>query len=144
MWFTWNDFDRHVASFNDLFRQLDRAARPSGGVDARAETGRFVLFETPESFDLKVDLPGVAKDELQLDIHDQTLTLSARRELKAPEGYAVLRSERPSFAWKRSVTLPGKIDPDRVDARFDNGVLCVRVAKAAEIQPRRITIATQA
>ena len=143
MWFTWNDFDRHVASFNDLFRQFDRGTRPAGHADGRAETGRFVLYETPESFDLKVDLPGVAKDELQLDIHDQTLTLAARREVKAPEGYAVLRSERPGFAWKRSVTLPGKIDPERVDARFDNGVLSVRVAKAAEIQPRRVTINTR-
>lgn len=144
MWFTWNDFDRHLTSFNDLFRQLERTNRAAPGTPTREEPGRHSLSETPETYVLQVDLPGVSPDALELEVHDQTVTLAARREAKVPDGYAVQRAERGSFAWKRSLTLPGKIDPDRVEARFDAGVLTVRIARAAELQPRRIAIGRDA
>jgi HSP20 family protein len=140
MWFTWNDFDRHLTSFNDLFRQLERTSRGPGAPAPRDEPGRHALFETPEYYVLNVDLPGVSPDALELEVHEETVTLAAKRETRVPEGYAVQRSERGGFAWKRSLTLPGRIDPDRVEARFDAGVLSVRIARAAEVQPRRIAI----
>ncbi len=145
MWLSWNDFDRRVMGFNQLFRQLERAMRlpieGSGpGFQTEDDPDRFALTETPEHYTFCVDLPGVKARDVQLDLHDQTLTLTVKRDVKAPEGYAVHRTERASTSWKRSVTLPTQVDSDRTEARFDNGVLTVRVARAAEVQPRRIAV----
>jgi HSP20 family protein len=143
MWFSWNDFDRRMMGFNQLFRQLERAARlpvEAASLVTDDDPDRFALVETPEHYMFTVDLPGVKAKDVQLDLHDQTLTLTVKREVKAPEGYAVHRTERASTSWKRSVTLPTQVDSDRTEARFDNGVLSVRVARAAEVQPRRIAV----
>jgi HSP20 family protein len=142
MWFSWNDFDRRMMGFNQLFRQLERAARlpVEASLVTDDDPDRFALVETPEHYMFAVDLPGVKAKDVQLDLHDQTLTLTVKREVKAPEGYAVHRAERASTSWKRSVTLPTQVDSDRTEARFDNGVLSVRVARAAEVQPRRIAV----
>lgn len=136
MWYPWaSDFDR-LFSFSDLFRALDRA-RPGQADAAEPPT---TLLETAEGYELRVEVPGVTQQELTLDVHDQTVTLSARRELKKREGYATHRAERTSFAWKRAFNFPAKLDAERTVARLDHGVLTVRVAKAPENQPRRVPI----
>jgi HSP20 family protein len=152
MWLSWNDFDRRMMGFNQLFRQFERAMRlpleagapgylaGANGYISEDDPDRFALTETPEHYSFCVDLPGVKARDVQLDLHDQTLTLTVKRDVKAPEGYAVHRTERASTSWKRSVTLPTQVDSDRTEARFDNGVLTVRVARAAEVQPRRIAV----
>lgn len=142
MWFSWNDFDRQLSPFGDIFRQLDRQSRRSPEAQQAVDRESYILTEGPENYEFKIDLPGVAQDALEIDVHDQTLTLSARREIVQPEGMAMLRGERRAFAWKRSVNLPGKVNADRVSARFDDGVLTVSLGRAEELQPRRIKIAT--
>lgn len=136
MWYPFTDFDRAFNAFSDVWHRLDRAAR------APAQTTELgtVLFETADGYEFRVDVPGVSQDELRLDVHDQTLTLSARREVKGREGMSVHRAERQAFEWKRSYAFPAKIDPERVAAKLDHGVLTVRLAKAPEHQPRRVTI----
>ena len=84
--------------------------------------------------------PGVSDKDLTLDVHDQTITLSARREIKAREGWSTHRSERSAFAWKRSFSFPTKLDAERTNAKLDAGVLTVKVAKLPDQQPRRVQI----
>jgi len=141
MWYPWaSDFDR-LFSFSDLFRALDRA-RP-GGQPGHIDPAEppTTLIETGDGYELRVEVPGVTQQELTLDVHDQTVTLSARRELKKREGYATHRAERTSFAWKRAFNFPAKLDAERSVAKLEHGVLTVRVAKAPENQPRRVSIA---
>ena len=137
MWYPWtNDYDRTI-SFSDLFRQLERVARPSAQADTEPAT---TLLETADGYEFRIDVPGVSDKDLTLDVQDQTLTLSARREIKAREGWSTHRSERNAFAWKRSYSFPTKLDPERTSAKLDAGVLTVKVAKLPDNQPRRVQI----
>lgn len=137
MWYPFSDFDRRTP-FNDLFRQLDRAwrAQLQPGADPSV-----TLVETPEYLELSLDVPGVAEADLKLDVHDaQTVTIQAKRSLPKREGYAAHRAERQGWEWKKSYTLPIKVDASRTTANLEHGVLTVRLAKLPESQPRRVQI----
>jgi len=140
MWYPWNpEFERSL-SFADLFGQLDRAFRGPAVPPAREPEPAITLIETAEGYELRLEVPGVAEKDLTLDLNDQTLTLSARREVKPREGWSTHRAERRSFEWKRAYTLPTKLDPEHTAAKLEHGVLTVKVAKAPELQPRRVQI----
>ena len=155
MWFNLSDFDRDVeesriaafanqfGAMSELWRQLDRAGlgnAPAFGGPAARDTSA-VCIDTGDGFEIRIDVPGVREEDLRLDVHDATLTLTARRDIKPREGYAVHRAERGAFEWKKSLTLPTKVDSEKTAARLTDGVLTVRLAKAAGQSPRRITIA---
>ena len=150
MWYPWtSDFvssrDRLV-SLSDIFRQLDRvrtgAASQANNSAYASEDGEpaTTLLETAEGYEFRIEVPGVSQKELTLDVHDQTLTLSARREVKPREGWSTHRAERTSFAWKRAFSFPTKLDAERTAAKLEHGILTVKVAKAPENQPRRVKI----
>lgn len=142
MWYPFSDNDRRHA-WNDLFRQLDRAWRGSAGFSAfgPAADAPAALVETNESLEFRIDVPGVTEADLKVDVHDaQTLTLSAKRSIPRREGYATHRSERGPFEWKKSFTLPAKVDASKTTATLDHGVLTVQLAKLPESQPRRVEI----
>ncbi|MFO0749084.1 MAG: Hsp20/alpha crystallin family protein [Myxococcota bacterium] len=139
MFYTFSDFDRRNP-WSDLFRQLDRSWRGSAP-PAPTGDGVVSLVETPESLEFRIDVPGVAEADLKLDIHDaQTLTLSAKRSIPRREGFATHRTERSAFEWKKSFTLPAKVDASKTTANLENGVLSVLLAKLPESQPKRVQI----
>lgn len=98
-------------------------------------TGSVATFavdikETPTSFEIKADMPGVKKDEVRVSIHDKVLLISAERlreEVSKGEKYA--RAERFSGIFTRSMRLPDNANEDDVEAKFDHGVLVLKVAK---------------
>lgn len=140
MWMTWNDFDRHFAAIDTLRREMERS---SFRADRTRNLGRWpeaTLVDEGERFLFAVDVPGLTEQDVTIDVHNSTLTVTATRTVHAPEGYATHRSERAGFEWKKSFTLPAKIDGERTKASLDEGVLVVNLAKLPEAQPRRITI----
>jgi HSP20 family protein len=101
----------------------------------------FDVKETPESFVLKADLPGVDETKLEIAVHHGVLTVSGRREAeqrKEGEAYSIYEREFGSFT--RRFTLPEIADDDRVDAKLEHGVLTLTIAKRAEVQPKKIAI----
>jgi len=142
MWYPWtSDFApslNRLFPFSDIIRQLDRA-RPNAAL-APDNDPVTTLLETPEGYEFRIEVPGVAQKDLTLDVHDMTLTLSARRGVKARDGWSTHRAEREAFAWKHSFSLPTKLDAERTVANLKDGILTVKVAKAPENQPRRVTI----
>lgn len=137
MWYPWtSDFDR-LFSLSDMFRNFDRAVRPETGTQRDPAT---TLLETPTGYEFRVEVPGAKQEDLSLDIHDQTLTLSAKREIPEREGWSVHRAERRGYAWKHSYSFPSKLDAERTKAKLEHGVLVVNVEKAPENQPRRVRI----
>ena len=99
------------------------------------------LVETEAHFVLRADLPGIGEDDINIELEDGTLTVSGERKAdhqSAGEGY--YRVERAFGAFSRSLTLPKGVDPEGVSARFDRGVLEVRIPKPEERKPRRIEI----
>jgi HSP20 family protein len=99
------------------------------------------LVETDEHFVLRADLPGLGEDDVRIEVEDRTLTLSGEREAEhEANGEGYYRLERASGAFARSLTLPEGVDPEQIAARFENGVLEVRIPKPEQRKPRRVAI----
>ena len=118
-----------------------------GNGQARQGTRRWApavdLFERDESLVLKADLPGLAEEDVKIELHDNVLTISGERQADFEEkqnGY--YRIERAFGGFSRSLTLPEGVDADKIGASFRNGVLEVRIPKPEQKQPRRIEIAS--
>jgi HSP20 family protein len=124
------DFRRR---FERVFEELDREWKP-----ARAAAPLFA--DRGDAIELTADLPGVAESDLSLTLNQDVLTLGVKRAVLAPEGYRPHRQERAGFQATRSFALPCRVDPEKVRATMENGVLTVRLAKAAESQPRRVSV----
>jgi len=99
------------------------------------------LVETEEHLVLRADLPGLAEEDVALEIKDGVLTLSGERKAEHEEkSEGFYRVERSFGSFSRSLTLPQGIDAEQVAAEFDHGVLEVRIPKPAERKPHRVAI----
>ena len=99
------------------------------------------LVEEGDHYVLRADLPGVREEDVNVEVEDGVLTVSGQRKSEhqqRKEGY--YRIERASGAFSRSLTLPKGVDADSVEARFDSGVLEVRIPKPAQLKPRKVAI----
>ena len=121
----------------DPFRQLSaRAALATG-----AGFGAFDVRETSDAYLLSGDMPGVADDAVELSVTGNQLHVSGQRsEEKYDEGERLHISERSYGAFARTFTLPDGVDPERIEARLDRGVLKITLPKKPETKPRRISI----
>lgn len=96
------------------------------------------IFETEENLTLVADLPGLAKEDLDINLERGILTLRGRVKGGAP-GKAVFR-EFALAEYFRQFQLPDEIDPDKTSAELKKGVLTLTLAKSAAAKPRRIEI----
>lgn len=100
----------------------------------------FDVFETPEGYVLKSDLPGFDKDSVNLTYENKTLTLSGERKRAEVEGLRYHRVESFSGKFSRSIKLPVDIDVTKISAELSNGVLTVTLPKAETALPKQISI----
>ena len=98
------------------------------------------LHEEGEALRLTLDLPGLTEEEVEVTLDERSLTIRARRPARVPPGYSAHRQERAAFAFARTITLPCRIDADRVTATTRDGVLEVVLPKAADKRPRTIRV----
>ena len=126
-------------AFNQAFNQLLR------GEEAQESTRVWApavdILETPEAYEVKAELPGIPKEDVHITVENNILTLKGERKFEkdeTKENYH--RIERTYGAFARSFNLPTRVDQERVEAKFDNGVLTISVPKAAEAKPKRIEI----
>jgi HSP20 family protein len=127
--------------FNTVFDAPGNAA--TGGSTLRRWMPAMDLLESGDHFVLRADLPGMSEEDVKIELEDSTLTISGERKVEHEaerEGY--YRVERASGSFSRSLTLPKGVDPEAVSAKFDRGVLEVRIPKPEERKPRRIEIGT--
>jgi HSP20 family protein len=99
------------------------------------------LVEAGDDFILRADLPGLSEGDVNIELEDNVLTISGQRKSEheeRKEGY--YRVERASGTFSRSLTLPEGVDPEKVQAHFDRGVLEVRIPKPEQRKPRKVTI----
>jgi HSP20 family protein len=97
--------------------------------------------ETDDAYTVELDLPGVARDDVDIQLDDRRLTVSGDIEEKARTGILHRRTRRVG-RFHFSVTLPGDVDADNVSAQLHDGVLTVHVPKSAQAKPRRIAISS--
>jgi HSP20 family protein len=131
----------------EMNRLFNTFFEPANGTNGASNTGlrRWIpamdLVETEENFVLRADLPGLSEEDVNIELEDNVLTISGERKAgheERKEGY--YRVERASGAFSRSLTLPEGIDPERVQASFDRGVLEVQIPKPEQRKPRKVTI----
>ena len=127
-------------------REVDRLFDAFFGAD-REHGRRWVppvdLVEAEDHFLLKADLPGLSEEDVSVEVQDGALTISGERSAEhetSERGW--YRIERSFGSFHRSLTLPDGVDPEGISAKFDRGVLEVRIPKPEERKPRRVEIST--
>ena len=98
------------------------------------------VIEDAGGITLYADLPGVPKDKLSLQVEADTMTIEGEVALDLPEGMESSHAEVSLPRYRRVFTLSRELDPSKVSAEFNQGVLKLRIPKAEHAQPRRIEI----
>ena len=132
--------------FNKLFNSLgSRFGLMESTEDEEFENAVWMpltdISEDKENFSLRLDLPGVKKDEVKISYNDGQLTISGERKQEKETGDSKYhRVERAYGKYYRSFTLPSKIKEDKIEAEFKDGQLIITVPKAEEAKPKEIPI----
>jgi HSP20 family protein len=103
------------------------------------------IYETADELVLRTDLPGVELKDVDVQVENQTLTVSGERKFEHQDtikGYH--RIERSYGSFTRSFTVPSAFDNEKIAADFKNGVLTVTLPKKETAKPRQIKVAVQA
>lgn len=98
------------------------------------------LYDTGEDIVLAVEAPGVKKEDLGVELREQVLTLTGSRQPSGTEGAALLRGESPYGDFTRIVRIPVQVQSERIEAKFKDGILSVRMPKSEAAKPRSIAI----
>lgn len=101
---------------------------------------RVDVWDTGPELMVRVQVPGLTENDIQLTWERGVLTLEGERPAEPVEGYTVVRRERGPQGFSRSIRLPVKLDADKATALVRDGVLTVMLPKSPEIQPRNIPI----
>ena len=112
-----------------------------GGRAAQTFAPSFEVKEAGDKLVVRADLPGIAEKDLDISVHNGVLSISGHRaaeERKEGESYYVYERQYGSFS--RSFALPDTADPEKVDARLENGVLNLTIGKKVEAKPRKIEL----
>jgi HSP20 family protein len=130
----------------DLERMFDSLLGRTVGTALRASAGEkfsphLDIVESANDYVVSVDLPGVKPEDVKVEMEDGRLTISGKRETHAEDKTKNMhRVERSKGSFQRMITVPREVNTDKIDARYENGVLHVTLPKVAEKQPRKIEI----
>jgi HSP20 family protein len=127
----WDEVEKLRGGFEDLFRA-------GLGFAGRGPSSR--LLEKPDEFVVLVELPGVHRDAVQVAYRDRSLVVSGNKPAAGVEEGTVLRDETFSGAFERAIGIPSEVDGDAIQARFQDGMLRVRLPKTGKERPRTVKI----
>jgi HSP20 family protein len=138
---------RRVDPFQEFLGIQDRMNQLFRGAfsDEQAMTGAWApavdIYESPQAIELTFEIPGVDKNDVKVNLENNQLTVTGERRLEhvdKREGYH--RVERSYGTFVRSFTLPNTIDPNQINAEYQNGLLRLSLPKRPESQPRAIEV----
>ncbi len=132
----------NVNSFQDRMNTMFSDYMNSEEKNASAQWApRVDVSEMEDKFEFEVEMPGMSIDDIQVNIHEDTLSISG--EKKSPyqgSDRNVYVGERVYGKFFRSFKIPSKVDASKIDAHYENGLLTVVLPKAEEVKPKRIDI----
>ena len=123
-----------------LRNEMDQLLGRYWGEAESREFPALNVWEDPDAFYVEAELPGFKIEDVELTVVGSTLTMKGERKLDAPEAGVWHRRERASGPFTRVLELDAEIDSEKLDAAFKNGVLTVKLPKAAAAKPRKIEI----
>ncbi|MCZ7528253.1 MAG: Hsp20/alpha crystallin family protein [Acidimicrobiia bacterium] len=126
----------------DPFRELDRMAEQVLGTTTAPRTRSMPMdaYRRGDKVFLHFDLPGVQPDSIELTVERDVLTVSAERAWPEMEGDQLFARERAQGTFSRRVLLGETLDTDKVDARYEDGVLTVAIPVAEQAKPRKVEV----
>ena len=98
------------------------------------------IYQNNDNVVAVVELPGMRKEEIEISLHDGTLTIAGERKSEASNGNTAERSERYIGKFRRSITLPVRVDSNKVSATYRDGILTITLPKAEEAKPKQIQV----
>ncbi len=128
-----------LASFQDEIDQLFGLASSLGSAGASAWVPPLDLYDDESAFVVTVELPGLAKEDIALNLREGVLTVSGERK-PASDSTRAVRTERPVGKFERSIALPAQVNSSAVSASYKDGLLCVTLPKSEEAKPRQIEV----
>jgi len=142
MWLDqWSSFFDVDKTLEEMDRMLSRMGRP---LEIRSvPRGTFPainLYSQGDATVMVAETPGLKAEDLDLTVLHDTVTLKGRRDQEEADGGRYYRRERGFGEFARTITLPGPIDPEKVQAAYADGVLTVRMQKAEETKCKKVEI----
>jgi HSP20 family protein len=126
-------------AMNELLAESFVSPRRSGGGAQRA----MDLYENENEYVAKLAVPGLKAEDFEITMQENTLTVSGQtREEKQDENTRYHVREHYYGAFERTVRFPGAVDAENIQAELADGILTIRVPKAAEARPKRINVRT--
>lgn len=122
------------------------ASQPSSAAQRTEREANYPLvppadvLEDSNGITLRLDMPGVSKDRLNVQADKNTLVIEGEVQIAMPEGMEALYAEIQSTRYYRSFTLSGELDAEKIVANVGNGVLSVTIPKRSELRPRKIKV----
>jgi HSP20 family protein len=124
---------------NRLFE--DATQRRQSGTDDEFERADWTpaadIYETDSGYVVAMDLPGIDREALEIDVDDSRLVVKGTRTIAESKQH---RSERPRGKFLRTFSVPGSVDQAKIGAEFKDGVLHIRLPKRSEQKPKKIDI----
>jgi HSP20 family protein len=141
----WDPF-KELTTLQERMNRLfsDVRSRPTYGEEEMA-AGNWMppvdIYENAESIIIKAELPGITKEDITVEVKNNTLTLKGEKkfekEVKEEHYY---RMERSYGTFQRAFTLPSTVQQEKVKAKFKEGVLEVQIPKAEEAKPKQVKV----
>jgi HSP20 family protein len=125
----------------DPFREFDRLASQVLGTTNRPAVMPMDAWRQGDVFHIEFDMPGVSPESIDLDVERNVLTVRAER-LARNGDWEMLASERPRGVFSRQLVLGDNLDLDRIEARYEGGVLQLGIPVAERAKPRKIEVST--
>ncbi|HOM99162.1 MAG TPA: Hsp20/alpha crystallin family protein [Acidobacteriota bacterium] len=98
------------------------------------------VYETADKLILEMELPGVQKDAVSISFDNGLLTVTGERKVPETKDRTYYRSERWYGRFERSFRLPASVNPDQIEARLEQGILCISIPKREEAKTRQIPV----
>ena len=140
----WDPFG-DVLSMRDTMDRLLRESFMPMRTNAGAWAPRMDVMEDDEQYRVRLAMPGIKPEDVQINLEQNVLTVSGElRQEAAPSGARYIHQEHLYGRFTRSLALPAGVDAGNASADFEHGVLTITVPKAEAARPRRISISTSA
>jgi HSP20 family protein len=140
-----SDLSAALDRLTNMRAEMDRVFESTGSFSASpAPLSRWNpavnVYQDKDRFTVVVELPGLKKEEIEISLHDDTLTIAGERKREESSEQEFL-TERLYGKFQRSLTLPTAVDAEKVKASYKNGLLQVELPKAEEAKPKQIEVA---
>ncbi|MFN2475396.1 MAG: Hsp20/alpha crystallin family protein [Chthoniobacterales bacterium] len=139
----WRSLDRWANLRDEINGLFEGPFWPTATSQAQLFNGwtpALDLYQTTDDVVAVVEIPGMRKEDIEISLHDGVLTIGGERKEEHAERDKVTRTERFVGKFRRSISLPTRVDVNNVNAAYKDGILTVTLPKAEEVKPKQVQV----